>query len=189
MDLESVTATAAIYGGSGQFWFDDLKIEEVPTSVPTTDDRHLKVNGSNSHEFSVAPDPTLVRNGHPTPCIMLAQSADATDWESYGAVDRVPAEQFLGKRVRVSAWVKTKDMTSPMGIYIRARGPNDSNMADADPKSRKMVESEDGWKHLFIEINVPPGAMNLSYGIFFRGRGKIWVDDFKTEVVGDGDQL
>jgi RNA polymerase sigma factor (sigma-70 family) len=185
MDLASVRATAAIYDGPGEMWFDNVQIEEVPPSVATTDDMKWHVNGPTAPWVSAALDPAAMRDGHATMCITLSDPADHPKYaNTYSFVDRQP-DEYLGRRVRMSAWVKAQGVMDGYGLYIVARGAMDNVTQRPDHASPRRLDASMDWTLCWLEINVPVDAMNLSSGLVFTGKGKLWFDDFKLEDIGE----
>jgi RNA polymerase sigma factor (sigma-70 family) len=184
MDLASATATAAIYEGSGEMWFDDVQIEVVPSTVPTTDDSHWHLNGPTTQLFTAALDPDVHRNGHPTMCITSSDMNEKPTYnqENYGAVDRHP-DKYLGKRIRVSVWMKSEAVTNGYGAYVLARGATDKTLSMMDLSTPIITLPTTDWVLHTAEVDVPANADNITSGVYIGGKGRIWIDDFKIEVI------
>ncbi|HMW33435.1 MAG TPA: AraC family transcriptional regulator, partial [bacterium] len=41
------------------------------------------------------------------------------------------------------------------------------------------------WKKQEVVIQIPVDAERIFYGVWLEGKGKIWVDDFVIEIVGE----
>lgn len=96
-------------------------------------------------------------------------------------------DNYLGKRVRMTGWVKTKDVSDWAGLWFRIdeKGSNQSigfdNMKDG--KKDRSIKGTTDWKQYEIVLDVPLKASNLAYGALLVGTGQIWFDDIKFEVV------
>jgi hypothetical protein len=96
-------------------------------------------------------------------------------------------DNYLGKRVRMTAMVKTKDVSNWAGIWLRVDeklSNNDisfDNMKDG--KIDRSIKGTTDWTRYEIVLDVPFDASNLAYGALLVGTGQIWFDDVKFEIV------
>lgn len=94
---------------------------------------------------------------------------------------------YLGKRVRMSGMVKTKDVSDWSGLWFRVdqKGSDQAlgfdNMHDG--KNDRSIKGTTGWTKYEIVLDVPPEASNLAYGALLAGTGQIWFDSITFEVV------
>jgi len=184
-DATSLTTSFAIYGGDGEAWLNALQLQIVDKSIPTTDDSLLHLNGAFSPLYSIAQDPTTTRNGHPTTCITSSAPEDPAQTESYNQVLRNPS-QYLGHHIRVSAMLKADGITF-VGPYVIARGANDRPLTKGGGDNRSVPPGflRSAWMPYSVELQVPKNALNISYGIFLTGVGRLWIDDLKIEIIED----
>lgn len=96
-------------------------------------------------------------------------------------------DKFLGKRVRMSAFVKTKDVSDWAGLWFRIDGENTKETLGFDnmkngKKNRAIIGTTD-WTKYEIVLDVPLKSTNLAYGALLVGTGQIWFDNFNFEVV------
>jgi RNA polymerase sigma factor (sigma-70 family) len=182
-DMRGLTLSIAIYGGAGEMWFDNLQIQIVPESIPTTDDSHWHLNGSFSPLYSVAQDPTTLRNGHPTTCIISQADENRGETEGYTAVNRNPT-QYLGHRIRISVMLKGQDITF-FAPFVSVRGGSDRTLNKNGGENRTGTPAfmRNIWFPYTVETDVSPKADNISAGIFLTGKGKLWIDDFKITII------
>jgi len=96
-------------------------------------------------------------------------------------------DNYLGKRVRMSGLLKTKDVSDWAGLWFRIddKGEGGSlgfdNMKDG--KKDRSVKGTTDWMRYEIVLDVPLNSSNLAYGALLVGTGQIWFDDIKFEVV------
>ena len=117
-DAQSLMFQATMLG-TGEMWSDDFQIQIVDNNVPVTDDQLWHMWSPTAPQCSAALDPTTLRDGHPT----MRVTCNAKAWVSYDHNDRHP-EPYLGKRVRVSAWLKADHVSVVSGLWIRMIGAN-----------------------------------------------------------------
>jgi hypothetical protein len=92
-------------------------------------------------------------------------------------------DQYGGKRVRMSAWMKTENADSAQ-LWMRIDGV-EKKMLGFDNMNNRAVKGTDDWKRYEITLDVPESAVAIAFGILVAGRGQAWVDDFQFEVVGN----
>src|SRR4029453_10374627 len=92
------------------------------------------------------------------------------------------ADDYRGKRVRMSAWVKAKDVDDWAALWMRVDGAKKSPLAFDNMGDRPIKGSAD-WKKYEIVLGVPEDAAQIAFGILMKGKGRVWGDDFKFEAV------
>ncbi len=96
-------------------------------------------------------------------------------------------DSFLGKRVKMSGYVKTKEVANWAGLWLRidtktvAYRVGFDNMHDG--KTDRSIKGTTDWKKYEIVLDVPHNACNLAYGALIDGTGQIWFDNLKFEAV------
>lgn len=95
--------------------------------------------------------------------------------------------KYLGKRVRMSGEVKSKDVVEWAGLWFRVDHSTSrrtlafDNMHDG--KTDRSIKGTTDWKKYEIVLDVPDSATNISYGALLRGTGQIWFTNLNFEVV------
>lgn len=96
-------------------------------------------------------------------------------------------DKYLGKRVRMSGMVKTKEVADWSGLWLRVdqKGNEGSLSFDNmhDGKKDRSIKGTTGWTKYEIVLDVPPKASNIAYGALLVGTGQIWFDNLNFEVV------
>jgi hypothetical protein len=92
------------------------------------------------------------------------------------------ANEYLGKRVRLSAYVKSKDIADWAGVWFRVDDPQVKPLAFDNMQNRPIKGTSD-WKKYEIVLDIPQEAVNLAFGILLQGKGQAWIDDIKFESV------
>jgi len=96
-------------------------------------------------------------------------------------------DNYLGKRVRMSGMVKTKDVSDWSGLWFRIdkKGSEQSlgfdNMHDG--KKDRSIKGTTDWTRYEIVLDVPLKSSNLAYGALLVGTGQLWFDNIKFEIV------
>jgi hypothetical protein len=108
------------------------------------------------------------------------------DW--YGALAQAfKANQYKGKRLRITAYVKCKDVENAAGLWMIIEGfDGKGNYSVSRDLMRMPVKGTADWKQLEVVLDVPrEGAAQIRFGVMLAGKGRVWVDDFQFEVVGN----
>jgi hypothetical protein len=111
-----------------------------------------------------------------------------TDINGFGTLmQTIKADNYKGKRVRMSGFLKTKDVEQWAGLWLRVDNADLSktlafdNMKDG--KTDRAVRGTTDWQRYNIVLDVPAEADVMSFGALLDGTGQVWFDDLKFETV------
>jgi len=94
-------------------------------------------------------------------------------------------DKYLGKRIRMTGYMKTKNVNDWAGFWLRVDADSDvvsfDNMHDG--KKNKSVKGTTNWTKYEIVLDVPSNATLLVYGALLAGSGQIWFDNLSFEIV------
>jgi hypothetical protein len=139
-------------------------------------------NGSKPGSYVVGVDQNETWAGLPSAYVQCTDSS--TDGFG-GMMQTNSADDFLGKRVRLSGWVKTENANDGGGhLWLRVDGQQRGASLQFDNMDRNPVKGTTGWQQYSVVLDVPPEASALAYGFFVQGGGKMWVSGTKIEPVG-----
>lgn len=108
----------------------------------------------------------------------LRLRADGRD-DLAAATIELPAAGLVGKRVRVSTWLRTRDVMDTATPWLRADDGERAMSLAFDFPAHGTV---DAWTESVAEIEVPP-AKTVSFGVALIGAGTAWFDDVRVEVI------
>jgi hypothetical protein len=106
--------------------------------------------------------------------------------------DNFQTEKYLGHKIRVTAMIKTADVTRPSGITARVFGkgfhklagaPADSAAWNYNNQEMLRILGTNDWKKYEVIVNVPKSAEIISVGAVLNGGGTLWIDDVHYEIV------
>jgi hypothetical protein len=177
---------AAELRGKGTVWVDNLEISVVGNDVPTTDDTRWHSWSYTPNRYSATLDRLQTRNGRPTICLQstgpVLSGGLKGDWFAYDRNDR-HIEELRGKRVRMTAWIKSEGVTTNAGPSLRAHGAAFAILARDNSFPNRPVRGTTPWSKHSVMITVPKDAQYLCSGFILNGKGKIWVDEVNLEVL------
>jgi len=137
--------------------------------------------GGNTKDYDIGVDNQTFKEGKTAATI---KSKTQTP-ENFGTiVQSFSAESYLGKRVRMSAFVKADKITSWAGLLMRVDGEGKENVSlSFDNMQTRPIKGTLDWARYEIVLDVPGNSKNITFGILLDGPGQAWIDGFKFEVV------
>jgi RNA polymerase sigma factor (sigma-70 family) len=93
------------------------------------------------------------------------------------------AQPYRGKRVRVSAWLKTENASRFAGLQLAVKGSLAGETLAADPFGTPPVRGTSDWTRCSAVADVPADAGTVEFAAALYGPGKMWMDGFQLEVV------
>ena len=94
------------------------------------------------------------------------------------------AKKYLGKKVKLTGFIKTKDVKSWVGMWMRVDG-KDKRALSFDNMQDRAIKGTKGWKKYSIILDVPKSSTTINYGVLLSGTGKVFIDDFAFEIVSE----
>ena len=140
-------------------------------------------NGAKPEAYVVGVDSLQMWGGMPS---AYAESLSPTVDSGFGGMMQMAsAENYVGKRVRLSGWIKTEEANQGGGhLWLRIDGQERGQMLGFDNMDNRPVKGTSDWQEASVVLDVPAGASALAYGFFVSGGGKMWVNGQRIEEVG-----
>jgi len=134
--------------------------------------------GSHPQDYEMSVDTAVKHGGKAGARIKFI----GTNAEGFGTLMQIyKADDYRGRRLRMSAWMKTEDAESA-NLWLRVDGAK--NTLGFDNMHNRAVKGTSEWKKYELTLDVPAEAVNIAFGAFVGGKGQAWVDDYSFEVVG-----
>jgi hypothetical protein len=139
-------------------------------------------NGSKPEAYVVGVDKDNAHDGQPS---AYARSIEPSIEGFGGMMQMCDARSYLGKRLRLSAWMRTEDAKDGGAhLWFRVDGKEAGAMLGFDNMDGRPVKGTTGWKNYSLVLDVPANAGVLAFGFFIDGTGLTWVSGVKLEEVG-----
>jgi hypothetical protein len=137
--------------------------------------------GGNTKDYDIGVDTKIFKEGGVAATIKSKSQSP----ENFGTiVQTFSAESYLGKRVRMSAYVKADNITSWAGLWMRVDGEGKDEISlSFDNMQSRPIKGTLDWKKYEIVLDIPQKSKSITFGILLDGPGQAWVDDFQFEVV------
>jgi AraC family transcriptional regulator len=136
------------------------------------------VAGSSRRAYTAGVDSDVVRDGHPSGYIASLPAASDKTFGTF--MQTISAKEYVGKRIRFSAMVKTKDAKSA-GLWMRVDNAVSTVRFD-NMQTRPIVGTTD-WKDYSVVLDVPAGAVRISFELLDVGQGEACLNDVAFEIV------
>jgi hypothetical protein len=159
-----------------EHWSDSPKaVEPIVSGLPSGWNRTLH---SGADLYRIYVDSEIKHGGQASASIKFNCGNQQCPWASLG--QSIAADEYRGKRVRLSGWLKTVD-AGEAGLWMRIDG--EQRPLAFDNMSDRAVGGTTDWKMYSVVLDVPSDAKNIFLGVLLNGKGQIWADDLTLEVV------
>jgi len=173
-------------GGSGEIPRDTVDVPFVPSQMAPASASALPPEPMPTGwmrmgmpGFRVGLDRSVGRSGGASGHV----TAESQVSNAFGSLSQIiRADDYRGKRIRFSAYVKTRDVSGRgVGLWMRVDG-NGGTMAFDNMQSRPLLGSVD-WTRASVVLDVPGDAEGILFGLILASGGEVWMDDASLEVV------
>jgi beta-lactamase regulating signal transducer with metallopeptidase domain len=135
--------------------------------------------GSKPSSYQTSVDKEVIQNGQPS--ASLRSIVPVTD--GFGTLmQQINASDYVGKRVRLRAWVKSQDVAGSAGVWMRV--DKDQATVAFDNMQNRAIKGTQPWKQCDVVLDVPQDATGIFFGVLLSGTGEVWMNDVSFEVVG-----
>jgi RNA polymerase sigma factor (sigma-70 family) len=160
----------------------------------------FKPDGNKDGTFLVEVDPDTLRTSNSAPPIHIkgpfaSDTSDAVFYPvaangTYKKTDNSSSTQYFvtdssalyGKHVRVTFWLKTRDVRGWVGTFVIILGMDGRHM-QYDDMSDRPVRGTTDWQQYQIVTDLPDGPCIIYLGPDLYGPGELWADDFKIDLA------
>jgi hypothetical protein len=105
--------------------------------------------------------------------------------EGFGTImTGIKPDEYFGKRVKLSGWIRTEDVAGYTGMWMRVDGSTPNEMLAFDNMGGRPIKGTTDWEKYEIVLEVGASATWIAYGILISGTGNVWLSDLTFEEVG-----
>jgi hypothetical protein len=135
--------------------------------------------GDHPHNYVTGVDRNMMYFGRPSAYLKSRPSAT----EGFGTLmQQFNAAEYAGKRVRLSAWVKSENVNDWAGLWMRV--DNGTKSVAFDNMQDRAIKGTTGWQNYAVVLDVPVDATGISFGILVSKSGSVWLNSVQFETVG-----
>jgi hypothetical protein len=140
---------------------------------------HWDLTGARPQDYSVSLDAVNPHGGKKS-ALLRSVVPNPT---SFGALVQVfSAAGYRGKRLRLSAFLRSRDVSQGAGLWMRIDGMNAQVLA-FDNMQNRPIKGDTEWQRYSVVLDVPEAALAVYFGILLNGGGSVWLDDVPFETV------
>jgi len=137
------------------------------------------LSGSKPNDFTVEVDASHGYQGHASASL----KCEHTSPDGFGTLmQSILADEYKGKKVRLSGFVKADDVTGWSGLWLRVDQGKD--VVAFDNMQSRPIKGTQTWQRYDVVLEVPAEATQISFGILLNGAGKVSLSNTKFEAVG-----
>jgi len=134
--------------------------------------------GTKPSEYEVGVDVDQMYQGHAT-AFLKSKTLNA---DGFGTLmQSIKAEQYLGRKVRLSGLVKSEEVLGWAGLWMRV--DKEKSPVAFDNMENRAIKGTTGWQRYDVVLDVPKDATAISFGILLAGSGVVWLNGTKFDVV------
>jgi serine/threonine-protein kinase len=139
--------------------------------------------GPETNWYQVFLDTTVARSGRVSFALSSLPAAQDSTW--FAGQQIVDAKQFRGRRVRITANVKSDSVgMATLWLVVDGRvGATMSTLAHDSTSVRQPVRGTRAWQKVEMVVDIDPRAICIRFGPTIRGRGTAWFDAFTFTIV------
>lgn len=130
-------------------------------------------------DFEVGVDRSIAHWGKASTYIKSKPQATETSHATIG--QRIKADAYRGKRVRLSGFLKTASVTGRARLWIRI--DSEKGILGQDAMNDRALKGTNDWSKLEIVLDVPEDSAGVIFGLRLNGAGQVWMDDLRWESV------
>ncbi|WFR56832.1 AraC family transcriptional regulator [Anaerocolumna sp. AGMB13025] len=156
-------------------------IEEVDTVDKSNSIPGWIVIGTAPREYSVDFDRAIFHKGNRSVRI-VGEGININNKDYMTVMQQFKASNYVGKRIRFSAFIKTQEVEVLCGLWMRI---NDStaNILKIDNMQNRPIKGTKEWNYYAVVLDVPTNSNVINIGILLNGKGTVWMDHVNFEIV------
>ena len=137
--------------------------------------------GSDPQDYELGIDANAVRNGKHSGFL----KANVAEPRGFGTMMQMfQANDYLNKRMRFSAFVKSECIEAWAGLWMRVDGPQHQRPRGFDNMQDRPIKGITDWHKYEVVLDVPQESVAIALGILLTGKGQAWVSEVQFEEVG-----
>jgi hypothetical protein len=135
--------------------------------------------GSNPSEYEMGIDNSIFQNGQV--CAYIKSKSPKEN--QFGTLmQTISAENYSGKRLMLSGYIKSEDVKGWSGMWMRIDGES-SQQLGFDNMYDRAIKGTTDWKKHEIVLDIPANSLTINYGVLLNSDGKVWFDNFELKEV------
>ena len=137
--------------------------------------------GSKPESYEIGVETEKYNNGD-----VYFMNSIAVVTEGFGTIMKdIKPDSYKGKRVKLSSFIKTENIESYAGMWMRIDSYEAGKMLGFDNMNNRPIKGTTDWKKYEITLDVPDNSAGIFYGVLAAGSGHVWLTEPTLEIVGE----
>lgn len=139
------------------------------------------VTGLNPQAYRSGTDYEIKHQGHASGFLESISEMPA----GFGTLMQMfKAEEYKGQRIRFSGFARSEQVEEWAGLWMRVDG-NNEEVLQFDNMGNRPINGTTPWTPYSIVLDVPVESVAIAFGVLLNGRGKVWIDSLRFDVVDE----
>jgi len=119
-------------------------------------------------------------------CAVIRGNKKFYEGSDYGSLLQfVSSQRYLGKKIKMTGWMKTRGVEGWAGFYIRADKEGSKEPITFYNMSDRHITGNTVWTQYSLSLDIPLNASRIAFGARLHGPGTIWFDNITIEEIGE----
>lgn len=163
-------------------YFQSFYIEREGVSMQKGLLKGWVLSGSHPGEYEMGIDYETVHQGKTSAYIKAKE--DVTHGGFTTLMQMFKADKYRGKRLRLTAFIKSKSVKDWAGLWMRVDGKDTEPLA-MDNMQNRPIKNTTNWEPYSVVLDIKEEALGIAFGILLSGEGCIWADSFRLDEVDE----
>ncbi|MGN7477075.1 helix-turn-helix transcriptional regulator [Solibacillus silvestris] len=147
--------------------------------VATNEVKGWILTGTNPSLYTMKADHEIFHTGSKSGYL---SSNDSVEEGQFGTMMQTfSAKKWIGKRVKLSCFIKTKDAIK-CGAWCRIDSKN-GDLLQFDNMDNRSIQGTTDWNYYSIVLDVLDESASIHFGLLLTGTGEAWIDGITFEEV------
>ncbi|MDJ0288373.1 MULTISPECIES: helix-turn-helix domain-containing protein [Bacillus] len=139
------------------------------------------LSGSHPHMYEMGVDTAEFHTGKQSG--VLSSKEGVQEGQFATMMQGFQAKEYVGKRLKLSAFLKTENVSSA-GIWMRVDDGKGDTVQFDNMQNRPVTDSTE-WNQYAIVLDIPTRSESIHFGVLLSGHGTVWADGFRFEEVDE----
>lgn len=138
------------------------------------------VTGARPEDYEFGIDTQVFHSGRASAFIQARPAAR----EFASLAQWFKATSYRGKRMRLSAMLKTTDVANWAGLWLRVDDALHNVLEFDNTMDSRSLSGTQSWSRRDVVLDVPGEGATIYLGLILTGEGRVWCDGMVFEEVG-----
>lgn len=140
------------------------------------------LSGTDQFNYEMGIDHEIVHQGKASGYLKSKTVLDESSFSTM--MQQFKADKFRGRRIKLSCFLKTKDVQSFSSMWMRVDN-TDGDVVQFDNMSNRSISGSTNWNRYSIVLDIPENSSIIAFGVILSGQGHVWMDQFTFEEVDE----